>query len=92
MIINESIDERYNPEKSTDAAIKYLKSIYASFGDWTLTAASFNRGENGIKRALEDQKVKSYYDLYLNEETGRYVFRIVAIKYLMLNRFKVFDE
>jgi hypothetical protein len=62
------------------------------FHDWTLVAASYNRWENGIRRALDDQKVKSYYDLYLNDETSRYVFRILAIKYLMENRYKIFDS
>jgi hypothetical protein len=54
-------------------------------------AAAYNRWENGLRRALDDQKVSSYYDLYLNEETTRYLFRIIAIKYLMENRYKIFD-
>lgn len=54
-------------------------------------AAAYNRGENGLRRAIDDQKVSSYYDLYLNDETSRYVFRILAIKYLMENRYKVMD-
>ncbi|EKE29095.1 MAG: membrane-bound lytic murein transglycosylase precursor [uncultured bacterium (gcode 4)] len=90
--INEKIDERYNFEKETDAAIGYFKKLYRDFNNWTLVAAAYNRWENWIKRALDDQKVTSYYDLYLNEETSRYVFRILAIKYLMENRYKIFDE
>ena len=66
--------------------------MYQDFHDWTLVAAAYNRGENGLRRALDDQKVTSYYDLYLNEETSRYLFRIVAIKYLMENRYKVMDS
>lgn len=89
--MTDSVDERYNFEKSTDAAIAYLKKLYGDFHDWTLVAAAYNRGENGLRRALDDQKVTSYYDLYLNEETSRYVFRILAIKYLMENRYKVMD-
>lgn len=83
LIVNEEIDERYNFEKSTIAAAKYLEYLHELFWNRTLVAASYNRWQNGIKRALEDQKVDNYYDLYLNEETSRYVFRILAIKYVI---------
>lgn len=83
LIVNENIDERYNFEKATLAAIKYLDYLHNIFWNRTLVAASYNRWQNGIKRALEDQKVDNYYDLYLNEETSRYVFRILAIKYVI---------
>ncbi len=89
--INDYVDERYHFELATDAAIQYFLKLYDDFHDWTLVAAAYNRGENGLRRALEDQKVDSYYDLYLNEETTRYLFRIIAIKYLMENRLTVFD-
>lgn len=78
--ITKEVDERYDPLKSTQAACKYLKKAYAKFGNWTLVAASYNRGMGGMERAVENQKVKSYYDLFLNDETSRYVFRILAIK------------
>lgn len=78
--ITNEVDERYDPLKATAAACKYLKQAYAKFGNWTLVAASYNRGMNGLHRAIENQQVNSYYDLYLNEETARYVFRILAIK------------
>jgi len=78
--ITKEVDERYDPLKATEAACKYLKKAYAKFGNWTVVAASYNRGMGGIDRALQDQQVKSYYDLYLNDETSRYVFRILAIK------------
>lgn len=81
--VNDFVDERYNFEKSTDAAIEYLSLLYEKFWNWTLAAAAYNRGENAIARALESQQVDNYYDLYLNEETSRYVFRILAIKYLI---------
>lgn len=90
--VTDNIDERYNFELATDAAIKYFQKLYEDFHDWTLVAAAYNRGENGLRRALDDQKVSSYYDLYLNEETTRYLFRIIAIKYLMENKYKVFDK
>ena len=78
--ITKEVDERYDPRKATEAACKYLKKAHSKFGGWTLAAASYNRGMGGISRSLEDQRVRSYYDLYLNDETSRYVFRILAIK------------
>ncbi len=87
LIVNEYVDERYNLEKSTDAAIEYLTLLHDKFDNWTLAAAAYNRWENGIARALESQRVDNYYDLYLNEETSRYIFRITAIKYLIESYF-----
>lgn len=78
--ITNEVDERYDPLKSTVAACKYLKKAYEKFGSWTDAAASYNRGRAGLQRAMDDQKVNSYYDLLLNDETSRYVFRILAIK------------
>ena len=78
--VNSKIDERYNLIKATEAACKYLQEAHDSFGDWTLAAASYNRGFNGLERAVRNQKVTNYYDLYLNEETARYIYRILAAK------------
>lgn len=78
--ITKEVDERYDPLKATEAACKYLKKSYAKFGSWTLVAASYNRGMAGVSRELKEQNVSDYYDLYLNDETSRYVFRILAIK------------
>ncbi len=78
--ISKEIDERYNVEKSTQAACEYLNESYEKFGNWTLVAASYNRGRGGINKSLNTQKVDNYYDLSLNSETGRYVYRILAIK------------
>jgi len=78
--INREVDERYDPLKSTEAACKYLNKAYKKFGNWTAVAASYNRGMSGLQRAMNNQKVDSYYDLLLNSETSRYVFRILAIK------------
>jgi hypothetical protein len=83
--ISREVDERYDPLKSTEAACKYLRRAYEKFNNWTIVAASYNRGMAGMQRALEEQKVDSYYDLYLNEETSRYVFRILAIKEIVSN-------
>jgi membrane-bound lytic murein transglycosylase D len=80
MEITKEVDERYDPLKSTRAACKYLNTAYKKFGNWTMVAASYNRGMAGMQRSIDNQKVRSYYDLYLNEETARYVFRILAIK------------
>jgi len=78
--ITKEVDERYDPIKSTEAACKYLKKSYEKLGSWTLAAASYNRGVAGIRSDLEDQDVDTYYDAHLNDETARYVFRILAIK------------
>jgi len=83
--VNKNIDERYNIEKSTIAACKYLKDSYKLFKDWALVALAYNRGKNGIMRDLKTQKVKEAADLYLNTETSRYLFRILACKYLFEN-------
>jgi hypothetical protein len=86
--INKEVDERYDPLKSTVAACKYLKKAYSKFGSWTLAAASYNCGMAGLDRQLTSQRVKDYYDLYLNEETSRYVFRVLAIKEIVENTAK----
>jgi len=83
--ITDEVDERFDPLKATEAACKYLKRAYNKFGNWTMVAASYNRGMGGIDRALDDQQVDTYYDLYLNDETSRYVFRILAIKEIAEN-------
>lgn len=82
--ISNDVDQRYDPLLSTEAACKYLRKAYDKFGDWTLVAASYNRGMRGISEALDKQKVTSFYDLYLNDETSRYLFRVLAIKEIML--------
>lgn len=80
LIINEEVDERYDVVKSTQAACKYFKESYKIFNNWTLVAASYNRGMGGIQAAMDKQKVDNYYDLLLTEETARYIFRILAMK------------
>ncbi len=78
--INKEIDERYNIEKSTQAACDYLKEAYSKFGNWTLVAAAYNMGIDGIEKQIERQKTKNYYNMFLNEETYRFIFRIVTLK------------
>ena len=85
MEINNDIDERRNIFTSTEAAVKYLKDLYAIFGSWTLAAAAYNIGEEGLKAEILVQKVNNYYQLYLYQETQRYIFRILAAKIIMSN-------
>ena len=70
---------------AAEAACKYLKEAYREFNNWTLAAAAYNRGIEGIKRQLKKQETDNYYDLYLNTETSRYVFRLLAIKEIVSN-------
>jgi hypothetical protein len=83
MIINKEIDERYNLEKSTIIACRYFKKAYERYGSWTMAAASYNNGLSGLDEQMEIQKEANYYDLLLNDETARYIFRITALKLVM---------
>ena len=78
--VNSYVDERYNIEKSTVVACKYLLKSKERLGSWTLAAAAYSKGTSGIERRLKEQNVSNYYDLLLNKETSRYVFRILALK------------
>jgi membrane-bound lytic murein transglycosylase D len=78
--VNENVDERYNLEKSTEAACKYLLESYARYGNWTMAAATYNVGRKGLDNQIAKQSTNNYYDLLLNEETARYIFRLVAHK------------
>ncbi len=80
--VNGNVDERYHLVKSTYVACKYLKDAKRKLGTWTLAAAAYNGGMNGISRRLSKQQVSSYYDLLLGSETSRYVPRIIALKYI----------
>ena len=80
LFMGEGVDERYDIEKSTQAACSYLVDAKQRLGSWTLAAASFNAGVAGVSRRLQKQGVSSYYDLYMPEETMRYVFRVLAFK------------
>lgn len=81
--VNDNVDERYHVEKSTQVACDYLKKWKDRFGSWTLTAAAYNAGPGAIQKYLKMQQVDNYYDLLLGQETGRYVFRIMAIKEIL---------
>ncbi|MFO7852219.1 MAG: lytic transglycosylase domain-containing protein [Bacteroidota bacterium] len=83
--INREIDERYHLEKSTAAACRYFLKSYKKYGNWTMVAASYNRGSNGINKLIDIQGQSNYYDLLLPEETSRYIFRILAFKTIFNN-------
>ena len=80
LIISDEVDERLNIEKSTEAACTYLKRAFDQLGSWDLTAASYNRGIGGVKQDMKWQGTDNYFDTHLNVETGRYVYRILAVK------------
>lgn len=81
--INDEVDERYHVERSTEAACSYLNDAYLMFGSWTMAAASYNMGVNGVEKQRGRQKTNNYFNLVLGEETSRYIARIVAIKEIL---------
>ena len=83
--VNSVVDERYDLAKSTEVACKYLLESYNEFGSWTIAAATYNAGRSGLENQIAKQKTSSYYDLLLNEETARYVFRLIAHKLITEN-------
>ncbi|WP_042244187.1 lytic transglycosylase domain-containing protein [Jejuia pallidilutea] len=83
--VNDNVDERYHLEKATEVACNYLLKAKEQLGSWTLAAAAYNAGNAGVSRRLREQNVTDYYDLLLGEETGRYLFRIVALKEILSN-------
>jgi len=94
--VSNEVDERFHAEKSTEAACRYLNHSYHQYGNWVNVAASYNAGISGIKRQTELQDSRNYFDLQFNEETARYVYRILALKLILENPekygFKVTDE
>lgn len=83
--VNDNVDERYHLEKATEVACRYLNKYREKYGSWTLAAAAYNAGTGAIDRYMDYQKATDYYDLLLGQETGRYVFRILAIKEILSN-------
>jgi len=94
--VSNEVDERFHAEKSTEAACRYLNHSYHQYGNWVNVAASYNAGISGIKRQTELQDSRNYFDLQLNDETARYVYRILALKLILENPekygFKVTEE
>lgn len=83
LTVTNEIDERYDMIKATEAACKYFQYAYKKFGNWTMAAASYNLGVGGTMKQAEYQGAKSFYDLYTNSETSRYIFRIIAFKLII---------
>jgi hypothetical protein len=81
--VNDEIDERYHMEKSTVAACKMLLSSFNVYKSWTMAAASYNTGRQGLNKQIKRQYTDNYYDILLNDETARYIFRIVALKMIL---------
>ena len=85
LIINPEIDERLDIQKSTRAACAYLRKSHAEFKNWILVAASYNRGMGGLRSDMKKQYTSNYFDTEMNNETARYVFRIMAMKLILEN-------
>ncbi len=83
--VNNFVDERYHHQYSLKAAAVYLQNAYKRFGTWSLAAAAYNMGNVGLRNQINTQKVDSYWDLHLNPETARYVYRIIALKIILSN-------
>ena len=83
LVINSEKDERRNIFRSTEAAISYFKDLYELFGSWTLSAAAYNMGEEGLQSEILAQKSDNYYQLYLPLETQRYIMRVIAAKIIL---------
>ncbi|MBW6490261.1 MAG: transglycosylase SLT domain-containing protein [Lentimicrobium sp.] len=83
--VTDQVDERYHYSKSTEAACRYLNDAYKKYRNWTLSAASYNAGQGRISKETEKQKTNNYYDLYLNQETSRYIYRVLALKLIYEN-------
>jgi soluble lytic murein transglycosylase-like protein len=90
--MNEFVDERYDVAKSTEAAIKHLQGLRTMFPNRTLTVAAYNRGTNGLQKAMKSQYSNNFYDLWMNTETSRYIFRLLAMKYVWEHTYAFFDK
>jgi len=85
LTVNDEIDERLHLELSTAAAARFLRQSYEIYGCWLTAAASYNAGRRRISEALADQRQNNILDVFVNDETSRYVFRLMAIKEIMSN-------
>lgn len=92
LVVNTFVDERMDVEKSTTAAIRYFQDLYKKFNNRTLAAAAYNRGENGLQTSMNNQFSRGYYDLWLNTETSRYVFRLLATKHIREHKHDFFNK
>jgi membrane-bound lytic murein transglycosylase D len=83
--VNAGLDERKNLRKSTVAACKYLRELYGIFDSWTLVAAAFNAGDNHMRRQIDKQNQDNYFKMKLNSETGKYVYKLISMKQIVLD-------
>ena len=83
--VNDNVDERYHIEKATAAACRYFKQAYAKYGDWMAVSAAYNAGQGRISSQLDQQLASHAMDLWLVEETSRYMFRLLAVKEIFKN-------
>lgn len=83
--VNKHVDERYNLEKSTKAAARYIKELYGIFDSWTLVAAAYNVGDGHMKKQINRQKEDNYFKMKLNRETGAYVYKLISMKEILEN-------
>ena len=88
LFIDEQIDERYSVTRSTRSALGYLNKLHAEFGDWFLAMAAYNAGEVRLREAIQNQNTKDFFELFLPEETDRYVYRVAALKEILANPHK----
>lgn len=88
LFIDDHIDERYNIKKATRSALNHLKKLHAEFGDWLIAMAAYNAGSGRLREAIANQNTNDFFELFLPEETERYIFRIISIKEIILNREK----
>lgn len=92
VIVTSGVDERYDVAKSTAAAIDHLKGLSSIFKQHTLVAAAYNRGAAGLQSAMKSQWTDNFYDLRMNNETSRYIFRLLAMKYVWEHKNDFFDR
>lgn len=87
LMVNEYVDERLDPYRSTEAACEYLSRLYRSFGDWELALASYNCGPGVVRRGMRRSGRKTFYGIYdfLPGETRSYVPQYTSIAYVMNN-------
>lgn len=85
LVVNGSVDERYDLRKATVAVCRHLHQLYRQLGSWTLVAAAYNGGITHVQNRMEQQGQTNYYRLRLHRETSHYLFRILAYKELLSN-------
>ncbi|MCX8110366.1 MAG: transglycosylase SLT domain-containing protein [Syntrophorhabdaceae bacterium] len=88
LYIDDNVDERYNLKRSTRSALTHLKKLNEEFKDWLIAMAAYNAGAGRIREAIANQNIRDFFDLFLPEETERYIFRIMSLKEIILNREK----